>query len=113
MVRKSTGERTSEKRLDVTSLHVDRKGIEGAVMNHWSIESLHWSLDSNLEQEYIKRKYQKAARNLDTIQRIIQSVFSILRGRRRKRSDKAKGNAELIRGIRMRFTKLMRFLSQK
>lgn len=113
VVRKSTGGRTAEKRLYMTSLHVDRPGIGAVVRNHWSIESMHWSLDWNLEQDYIKRKSPKAARNLDTIQRIIQSIFSIWRGRRKKRSDKAKGNAELIRGIRMSFTKLMRFLSQK
>ncbi len=113
VVYKSTGKRTAEKRLYVTSLHVDRPGIGPVVRNHWSIESMHWSLDRNMEQDHIRRKHTEAARNLDTIQRITQTTFSIWRGRRKKLTDKAKGNAELIRGIRMSFTNLMRFLSQK
>lgn len=113
VVYKSTGKRTAEKRLYVTSLHVDRPGIGSVVRNHWSIESMHWSLDWNMEQDDIKRKHTEAARNLDTIQRIVQTSFSIWRGCRKKRTDKAKGNAELIRGIRMSFTNLVRFLSQK
>lgn len=110
---KSTGKNTSERRLYITSLDVDRPAIGAVVRSHWSIESMHWSLDRNMQQDHIKRKYTKAARNLDTIQRIVQTAFSIWRCRRKKRSDKTKGNAELMRGIRMSFTYLMRFLSQK
>lgn len=112
-VRKSTGVRTQEKRLYVTSLpaHTPRPG--SIVRNHWSIESMHWGLDVNMLQDKIKRKSTKAARNLDTIQRIVYSVFSIWRGLRKKRSDKRKGVAELMRYVSMSFTRLMNFLCQK
>lgn len=83
------------------------------VRNHWSIESMHWSLDVNLLQDRIKRKSTKAARNLDSIQRIVHSIFSIWKGLRKKRSDKKKGLAELMRHVSTSFTRLLRFLSQK
>lgn len=83
------------------------------VRNHWSIESMHWALDFNLLQDRIKRKSAKAARNLDSIQRIVHSVFSIWKRLRKKRSDKKKGMAELMRYVSMSFTRLLRFLHQK
>jgi len=83
------------------------------IRKHWSIESMHWSLDFNLLQDRVKRKSTKAARNLDTIQRIVHSLFSIWKGSRKKRSDKRKGMAELMRGFSMNFTKLLQFLAQK
>jgi predicted transposase YbfD/YdcC len=111
--KKSTGNETTETRLYVSSLPVDTPWIGMAVRNHWAIESMHWSLDFNLLQDSIKRKSYKAARNLDTLQRIVYSLFSIWKGRRKKHSDKAKGLAELMRNVSSSITKLLRFLSQK
>lgn len=110
---KATGAETAETRLYVTNLPVDTPWLGDAVRLHWSIESMHWGLDTNLKQDSVKRKSSAGARNLDTIQRIVFSLFSVWKGRRKKRSDKAKGVAELMRGVAMSFTKLMRFLSQK
>lgn len=112
-VRKSTGARTSEKRLYVSSLPACTPALGAYVRIHWSVESMHWNLDVNLLQDRIKRKSPKAARNLDTIQRIVHSVFSIWKGLRKKRSDKKKGLAELMRYVSMSFTRLLRFLNQK
>lgn len=74
---------------------------------------MHWGLDYNLLQDKVKRKAAKSARNLDTMQRIVHSLFSIWKGLRKKQSDKRKGMAELMRTISMSFTKLIRFLCQK
>ena len=112
-VRKSTGAHTSEKRLYVCSLPTDTPDLGTYVRNHWSIESMHWCLDRNLLQDKIKRKYGRGARNLDTIQRIVHSLFSIWKCLRKKRSDKRKGVAELMRYVSMNFTRLFRFLCQK
>ena len=112
-VRKSTGAHATEKRLYVTSLPADTPRLGAIVRTHWSIESMHWGLDFNLLQDKIKRKSAKSARNLDTIQRIVYSVFSIWKCLRKKRSDKRKGLAEMMRSVSMSFTKLIRFLSQK
>ncbi len=112
-IKKSTGEETSETRLYVSDLPITTKWIGNAVRNHWYIESMNWELDFSLLQDDTKRKSTKAARNLDTIQRTVYSLFSILKGRRKKLSDKSKGLAELMRGVSMSFTKLIRFLNQK
>ena len=112
-LRKSTGERSTETRLYVSSLPTTTPALGTYVRNHWSIESMHWELDRNLLQDKVKRKSTNAARNLDTIQRIVHSVFSIWKRRRKKRSDKRKGMAELMRYVAGSFTKLIRFLSQK
>ena len=112
-VKKSSGAQTSEKRLYVSSLPASTPALGSLVRNHWSIESMHWALDFNLLQDKIKRKSARAARNLDTIQRIFLSLFSIWRGLRKKRSDKRKGMAELMRNVAMGFTRILRFLYQK
>lgn len=112
-VKKSTGAHTVEKRLYVSSLPTNTSRLGAIVRNHWSVESMHWGLDVNMLQDKIKRKTSKAARNLDTIQRIVYSIFSIWKGLRRKLSDKAKGIAELTRNVSMSFTRLMHFLRQK
>ena len=112
-VKKSTGVRTAEKRLYMSSLPTATPALGAYVRDHWSIECMHWGMDVNLLQDRIKRKSTKAARNLDTIQRIVYSVFSIWKGFRKKRSDKRKGMAELMRYVSMSFTRLLRFLSQK
>ncbi|EJW90639.1 transposase, IS4, partial [gut metagenome] len=76
-VKKSSGTQTSERRLYVSSLPANTPALGSLVRNHWSIESMHWELDCSLMQDRIKRKSARAARNLDTIQRIVHSVFSI------------------------------------
>ena len=111
--KKSTCAETTETRLYVSNLPADTPWIGQAVRRHWSIESMHWGLDFNLQQDRIKRKTSKAARNLDTMQRTVYSLFSIWKCCRKKRSDKAKGVAELMRYVSMNLTKLLRFLSQK
>lgn len=95
-VRKSSGVHTLEKRLYVSSLPANTPALGSLVRIHWSIESMHWLLDYNLLQDKVKRKSAKAARNLDTIQRIVHAVFSIWKGLRKKRDDKRRGMAELM-----------------
>lgn len=110
---KSTGAETTETRLYVSNLPTDNPLVGKAVRTHWSIESMHWGLDFNLSQDRIKRKSPKAARNLDTLQRTVLSLFSIWKGLRKKRSDKAKGLAHLMRHVSTSFTNLLHFLCQK
>ena len=112
-VKKPTGMRTSEKRLYVSSLPATTPALWNFVRSHWSIESMHWGPDVNLLQDGTKRKSTRAARNLDTIHRIVFSVFSIWKGLRKKRVDKNKGVAELMRYVSMSLTRLLHFLSQK
>ena len=110
---KSSEKSTTETRLYLTSLPTDTPELGSLVRTHWSIESMHWSLDVNLHHDRIKRKYIKSARNLDTIQRIVHSAFSIWKRLRKKMTDRRKGMAELMRHVAAGFTKLIRFLLQK
>lgn len=112
-VNKSTGAQTTEERLYVTSLPVTTPRLGDIVRTHWSIESMHWGLDRNLAQDATKRKTSPSARNLDTIHRIIYTLLSVWKRVRKKRTDKAKGMAELIRYLSGSFTRLKRFLNQK
>lgn len=91
-IKKSTGVYTSEKRLYVSSLPADTPTPGAIVRNHWSIESMHWGPDVNLLQGKVKRKSAKAPRNLDTIQRIVCTIFPAWKGRRKKKADKKKGS---------------------
>lgn len=112
-VKKSSGAQSTEKRLYVSSLPTDTPMLGSLVRSHWAIESMHWALDCNLLQDRIKRKSARAARNLDTIQRIVHSLFSIWKGLRKKRVDKRRGMAELMRAVSTGFTGLLCFLRQK
>ena len=111
--RKSNGQKSSERRFYVTSFNGSAKRLDTIARKHWAIETMHWDLDRNLRQDFIKRKSARAARNLDTIQRLVLSILSIWKGKRRKLSDKAKGTAELIGELSMNFTGIMRMLAQK
>ena len=113
VVNKSTGKRSFEKRLYVTSLPTHTPRLRDIVRKHWSIESMHWGLDVNLLQDKIKRRTSKVARNLDTIHRIIYTVFSIWRRLRKNKTDRRKGTAEIMRHISASFTKLINFLCPK
>ena len=112
-VSKSTGAHSTERRLYVTSLAADTPLLGAIVRTHWSIESMHWGLDVNLQQDRIRRSSSRSARNLDTIQRIVHSVFSVWKRLRRKMADRRKGMAEIMRLVSASFTKLIRFLCQK
>ena len=110
---KSSGAHSTERRLYVASLAADTPLLGAIVRTHWSIESMHWGLDVNLQQDWIKRRSGRAARNLDTIQRIVHSIFSIWKKLRKKKADRKKGMAEIMRHVSASFTKLIRFLYQK
>lgn len=45
--KKSTGTHTSEQRIYVSSLSADAAYLGRVIRKHWSIESMHWSLDCN------------------------------------------------------------------
>ena len=112
--RKSNGQETSERRLYISSVGSNSGQRQGRITRqHWLIESMHWGLDRNLLQDDIKRKSERAARNLDTVQRIVPALVSIWKNRRRKLADKNKGTAEILREISMSFTKVWHFLTQK
>lgn len=74
---------------------------------------MHWDLDRNLRQDFIRRKDARSATNLDTIQRMVLAILSIWKGKRKKLSDKAKGTAELIGELSMNFTAINTYAGSK
>ena len=82
--KKSDGRRASERRLYVSSLDCDAERLSLITRRHWAIESMHWDLDRNLQQDRIKRKTERAARNLDTIQRMVLALIAAWKNRRKK-----------------------------
>ena len=107
------GELTEKDAPDIICM--DGKAMRGTVQDNGRNPDIvsAFSCDAGIFQDSIKRRHTKAARSLDTVQRIVHAVFSIWRGRRRKLADRAKGIAELKRHISFGFTRLMRFMSQK
>lgn len=111
--KKSDGRSTSEQRLCISSLDSSAERLSQITKKHWAIESMHWDLDRNLRQDSIKRKIERAARNLDTIQRMVLTLIAVWKNRRKKISDKQKGTAEILRGLSVNFTNALHFLAQK
>ena len=111
--RKSDGQKSSERRFYVSSFHGSARRLGTIARMHWAIESMHWDLDRNLRQDFIRRNSARSARNLDTIQRMVLAILSIWKGKRKKPSEKAKGTAELIGELSLDFTAMMHMLDQK
>ena len=111
--KKSDGRSTSEQRLYISSLDSSAERLSQITKQHWAIESMHWDLDRNLRQDSIKRKAERAARNLDTIQRMVLALITVWKNRRKKISDKQKGTAQIIRELAVSFTNVLHFLAQK
>lgn len=82
--KKSDGKTTSEQRLYISSLDSSAERLSQITKQHWAIESMHWDLDRNLRQDSIKRKVERAARNLDTIQRMVLTLIAVWKNRRKK-----------------------------
>ena len=104
--KKSDGRSTSEQRLYISSLDSSAERLSQITKQHWAIES-------NLRQDSIKRKAERAARNLDTIQRMVLALIAVWKNRRKKISDKQKGTAQIIRELAVSFTNVLHFLAQK
>lgn len=103
----------SEERFYITDLDCGAKRLDAISRTHWSIESMHWVLDSVLHQDGIKRKGKNAARNLDTVQRFCLSIIACWKRIRKKKDDKKKGITRLIGEFKNDLCYLKRFLSLK
>ena len=91
---KKSGEENHERRVYITDIRASAKVCNDISRSHWMIESMHWSLDKNLEQDGTKRKYLNGARVLDIIQRACLNIMAVWRSRRRKKEIKKKGMLE-------------------
>lgn len=80
----SDGRSTSEQRLYISSLDSSAERLSQITKQHWTIESTHWNLDRNLRKDSIKRKAERATKNLDKIQKIVLALMAVWKNRRKK-----------------------------
>lgn len=109
--KKSDGSVAKERKMYITNLDESATVLNAVTRRHWLIESMHWTLDTGMMQDLIKRKRAKAARNLDTTQRTALAIMSFWRSKRKKIKDRTLGYAEIMRKCAMNFTFLMKVLS--
>lgn len=110
---KSTGRTTCDVRMYITDLTLGADILDTVSRLHWGVEVTHWHLDYNMKQDGIKRKHKNAAMYLDTIQRLCLNVLSKWRSNRKKKCDKTRGNAELMRKCLFNFAFIKELLSLK
>jgi predicted transposase YbfD/YdcC len=67
-------EKASERRLYISSLDVDPKRALGATRRHWSVESMHWTLDVTYGEDYCRARTKYAAANRATVRRMALSL---------------------------------------
>lgn len=94
---KKDGSETQMRRIYISDLRLKADRLNETSKKHWGIESFHWSLDTCQKQDSIRRKTAKAARNLDTIQRMCLSIVSIWKGKRKKLKDRTSGFKKITR----------------
>ena len=74
--RELNGEKSTERRLYLSSLDLDAKRFAKAVRGHWSVEnSLHWTMDVTFGEDQNRARDQYAAQNLATLRRIILNLL--------------------------------------
>ena len=67
-------EKASERRLYISSLDVDPKRALEATRRHWSVESMHWTLDVTYGEDYCRARTKYAAANRATVRRMALSL---------------------------------------
>lgn len=67
-------EKTSERRLYISSLDVDPKRALEATRGHWRVESMHWTLDVTYDEDYCRARTKHAAANRATVRRTALSL---------------------------------------
>ena len=93
---KASGEESSQTRYYITSMKESAQVMDCVSRKHWGIENnQHWELDTLQGQDATKRKHPKAARNLDTIQKIVHAIIAYTA--RRKMPEEISGSKEKMK----------------
>lgn len=67
-------EKSTERRLYISSLVVNPKKALEATRKHWGVESMHWTLDVMYGEDYCRARTKHAATNRATIRRMAASL---------------------------------------
>jgi predicted transposase YbfD/YdcC len=74
--------RTVETRCFLSSLDLDVKSFASAVRTHWSIESMHWTLDIAFREDESRARAGHAAENMVVVRHIALSLLKNDRSRK-------------------------------
>lgn len=72
---KSTGEKTEEDRYFITTL-TDAERASRAVRSHWGVESMHWVLDMDFDEDHSAKRAKNAAANFSAACKIAMALLS-------------------------------------
>ena len=97
-IHKATGRESSQTRYYITSQRGSARLQDYISRKHWGIENnQHWELDTLQRQDATRRKYPKAARNLDTIQKIVHAIIAYTS--RKKLPDEISSSKEKMKTV--------------
>jgi predicted transposase YbfD/YdcC len=75
-IMKSTGTRTTETRLYISSLNATAEKFNGWIRSHWAVENkLHWVLDVPFKEDLSRKRKENAATNFNIV---LKSAMTML-----------------------------------
>lgn len=74
---KSTGKKTTETRLYISSLDATAKKFNGWIRSHWAVENkLHWILDVTFKEDLSRKRKDNAAKNFNVILKCAMTMLA-------------------------------------
>ena len=70
-------ETTTDTRFFISSLPVDPKRALEAIRSHWGIESMHWILDMNFDEDRSRARRGNIAENLAMLRHVALNVLHL------------------------------------
>ena len=68
---------TSETRFFISSLPVDPKRALNAIRAHWGVESMHWTLDMDFDEDRSRARTEDIAENLAMLRHVVINVLRL------------------------------------
>lgn len=68
---------TTETRFFISSLPVDPRRALEAIRSHWGIESMHWTLDMNFDEDRSRARRRNIAENLAMLRHVVLNVLHL------------------------------------
>jgi predicted transposase YbfD/YdcC len=74
---KSTGKRTTETRLYISSLKATAEKFNGWIRSHWAVENkLHWILDVPFKEDLSRKRKENAATNFNIVIKFVMTMLA-------------------------------------
>lgn len=78
--REIKGKKSCERRYFISSLPLDAVKIGAAIRNHWSVESLHWSLDVVFNEDQSRVRKDNAPENMAIVRHTAMNMLNKAKG---------------------------------